>query len=289
MRQLQHCHSIHASTESQLQQSRSRWRHAALQQLAQLRLRHAVPVLVMDFDDTLTQGDTVGTLIDAAIAAQARDVADAAEHEERVSDLRALKTRLVREYVDAFEAVIDRHLPREGLARERGLDMEVASGFLDDMNDFEQRMNTKIIQSGILTGLQVCTPAPPTETVRHCVRLHSAQLCLRRTCMQQAARLANDVLCVVAQEADIEVAARRVALRPHARETLKAALQRGWPVHVVSVNWSARLIRATLAGIPCRIAHDSESRDSDDGDGDGKCVTIHANRLEMQLGISTGA
>lgn len=59
------------------------------------------------------------------------------------------------EYVESFRTVIERHLPQGGLARERGLDMEVASGFLDDMNEFEQRMNAKVMQSGILSGLQV--------------------------------------------------------------------------------------------------------------------------------------
>ena len=44
-------------------------------------------MLVVDFDDTLTQGDTVGILIDAAITAQARDVADPDDHRERLSGL----------------------------------------------------------------------------------------------------------------------------------------------------------------------------------------------------------
>ena len=93
---------------------------------------------------------------------------------------------------------------------------------------------------------------------------------------------------LVMQEADIESAAERVQLRAHARETIKAALQRSWPVHVLSVNWSSKLIRATLAGIPCRIANEAESQNSDDWDPASKTVQVHANTLEMQLGVTTG-
>ena len=52
----------------------------------------AVPVLVVDFDDTLTQGDTIGILIDAAITAQARDVSDPDDHRERVAGLQVRGT-----------------------------------------------------------------------------------------------------------------------------------------------------------------------------------------------------
>lgn len=89
------------------------------------------------------------------------------------------------------------------------------------------------------------------------------------------------------QEADIERAAQRVTLRPHARETIKTALQLGWQVHVLSVNWSAALIRCVLAGLPCRI--DTDGGDSTDLGGAAPAVAVHANSLEMQLGISTGA
>jgi hypothetical protein len=91
------------------------------------------------------------------------------------------------------------------------------------------------------------------------------------------------------QEADIERAAQRVTLRPHARETIKMALQQGWLVHVLSVNWSAALIRSVLAGIPCRISSDLDSTNNHDLDVSTRNVVIHANSLDMQLGISTGA
>ena len=90
------------------------------------------------------------------------------------------------------------------------------------------------------------------------------------------------------QEADIEGVAQAVSVRQHARETIKAALLKGWQVHVLSVNWSAALIRSVLAGIPSRI--DREGADSLTLDaGDQQAVVIHANNLEMQLGISTGS
>lgn len=128
----------------------------------QPRLR-AAPVLVIDFDDTLTRGDTVGVLIDAAISAQARN-SDAPD--ERRAGLRALKESLVQGYVEAFQGVISRHLPEGALARAQGLDMEVASGFLDDMNDFEARMNTRVVESGILAGIQARhPPATPLHLI----------------------------------------------------------------------------------------------------------------------------
>jgi hypothetical protein len=118
-------------------------------------LAPAVPLLVVDFDDTVTQGDTIGALIDAAIKAQARDVTDPDAYQQRLSGLKRLKERLVGEYVESFQSVIARHLPGQRLPQERGLNLEVASGFLDDINDFEQRMNAKVMESGILAGLQV--------------------------------------------------------------------------------------------------------------------------------------
>lgn len=128
-------------------------------------------MLVIDFDDTLTRGDTVGVLIDAAISAQARN---SAAPDERRAGLRALKERLVQGYVEAFQGVIARHLPEGALARAQGLDMEVASGFLDDMNDFEQRMNTRVVDSGILAGIQArrwpCTRAALLASASACQR-----------------------------------------------------------------------------------------------------------------------
>ena len=91
-----------------------------------------------------------------------------------------------------------------------------------------------------------------------------------------------------AQEADIEMAAGRIAMRMHARETLKTALQSGWPVHVLSVNWSAALIKAALAGLPCRLASEDDSSEGAGEEGAYQGVIIHANSLEMQLGMSTG-
>ena len=89
------------------------------------------------------------------------------------------------------------------------------------------------------------------------------------------------------QDADIDRAARQIRVRPHARETIKTALQLGWHVHVLSVNWSAALIRCVLAGLPSRI--ETDAGDNVEAEGPGQAVVIHANSLEMQLGISTGA
>lgn len=79
-------------------------------------------------------------------------------------------------------------------------------------------------------------------------------------------------------------------MRTHAHDTLTRALHSGWPVHIVSVNWSASFIKATLAGIPCRVVSDSDAGDgSAAADVSGQAVMIHANSLEMKLGVSTGA
>jgi hypothetical protein len=119
----------------------------------------AAPVLVVDFDDTITDGDTIGLLINAAIQAQSRGEPTTQETQERQEALRALKNRLVSEYVEAFQVLVERHLPENSLRKDTGLNMEHVSGFLDDLNDFETRMNTKVIDSGILAGLQVLHPA----------------------------------------------------------------------------------------------------------------------------------
>lgn len=118
---------------------------------------HAAPVLVVDFDDTITEGDTIGTLIDASIEAQARGDSTSQGQQNRRSALHSTKDRLVAEYVEAFQALTERHLPQRNMpAKDTGLNMELASGFLDDLNDFEQRMNAKVVESSILSGLQVC-------------------------------------------------------------------------------------------------------------------------------------
>lgn len=111
---------------------------------------------MLDFDDTITQGDTVGTLIDAAIEAQARGDVTPQDQQGRRSALHSTKDRLVAEYVEAFQALTQRHLPQRNLpTKDTGLNMELASGFLDDLNVFEQRMNAKVVESSILSGLQV--------------------------------------------------------------------------------------------------------------------------------------
>jgi hypothetical protein len=89
------------------------------------------------------------------------------------------------------------------------------------------------------------------------------------------------------QEADIEAAASRVMLQPNCRETIEEALQQGWQVHVMSVNWSAALIKAVMAGMPCRIITEANADDSFSHEFRGH-VMIHANSLDMQLGMSTG-
>lgn len=115
----------------------------------------AAPVLVVDFDDTITDGDTIGLLINAAIQAQSRGEPTSQETHDRDQGLRALKNRLVAEYVEAFQILVERHLPENIHRKDSGLNMEHVSGFLDDLNDFEIRMNTKVTDSGILAGLQV--------------------------------------------------------------------------------------------------------------------------------------
>lgn len=98
----------------------------------------------------------MGTLIDAAIEAQARGDVTPQDQQSRRSALHSSKDRLVAEYVEAFQALTQRHLPQRNMpTKDTGLNMELASGFLDDLNDFEQRMNAKVVESSLLSGLQV--------------------------------------------------------------------------------------------------------------------------------------
>jgi hypothetical protein len=108
---------------------------------------------VLDFDETMTQGDTVGVLIEAAISAQ---VQSSETPDARRAGLLEVKERLVNGYAEAYAQVTSEHLPEGSLPRQTGLDMELVSGFLDDMNAFEQKMNARVVESGILAGLQVC-------------------------------------------------------------------------------------------------------------------------------------
>lgn len=73
------------------------------------------------------------------------------------------------EYVEAFQALTERHLPQRNMpAKDTVLDMELASGFLDDLNDFEQRMNAKVMESSILSGLQVGHVPQAHRNTPHC-------------------------------------------------------------------------------------------------------------------------
>lgn len=112
----------------------------------------AAAILVVDFDDTITQGDTVGALIDAAISAQAQSSEDP---DARRTCLLEVKRHLVQGYAEAYAKVVSQHVPEGAQNKQMGLDMELVSGFLDDMNNFEKRMNVKVINSGLLAGIQV--------------------------------------------------------------------------------------------------------------------------------------
>jgi hypothetical protein len=91
------------------------------------------------------------------------------------------------------------------------------------------------------------------------------------------------------QERDIEAAAAAVPIRPFALGTLAEAMRRGWPVHIISVHWSSRFISAALADLLSVIARDGEDLPIAVADGDAPAIIIHANMLDMQLGMTTGA
>jgi hypothetical protein len=114
----------------------------------------------------MTESDTVGVLIDAAISAQVQSSETPDVLQARLLEL---KERLVKDYAEAYAQVTSKCLPDDNPPKQAGLDMELVSGFLDDMNVFEQKMNVRVMESGILAGIQVCGVCRGLPSILRCL------------------------------------------------------------------------------------------------------------------------
>ncbi|GIL79240.1 hypothetical protein Vretifemale_8627 [Volvox reticuliferus] len=155
-----------------------------------------IAALVVDFDETCTQRDTIGGLMRLAEAAAAAGRPTAGDSQWALST----PARLAASYVAQQEQLLREVLP-EGKPDAETYDAAGLAAFLERLSDFDEHMNAVVEESGILRG---------------------------------------------STEGEVAAAGSAVPLRPHCRETLRAALDRGIPIEVVSVHWSDVYVRAAL-------------------------------------------
>ncbi|GIL58089.1 hypothetical protein Vafri_12939, partial [Volvox africanus] len=155
-----------------------------------------IAALIVDFDETCSQRDTIGGLLRLAEAAAAAGRPTGGDSQWALST----PGRLAANYLAQQQQLLREVLP-DGIPDAETYDAAGLATFLELLSDFDEKMNAVVEESGILRG---------------------------------------------STEAEVAAAGAAVPLRPHCRETLRAALDRGIPVEVVSVNWSDVYVRAAL-------------------------------------------
>lgn len=198
-----------------------------------LKLKRRIGMVVADFDDTCTQGDTIGILMEACINAatlRASPAAAEAVRAERETAVRAL----VAHYGASADRVLSLLLQRLNADNPDGDSVAAAAvhRLLSSLHTFDAHMNTLVAHSGVLQG---------------------------------------------ATEEDMRAAAARTTLQPGCGATLAALQGAGVPLRILSANWSATLVRASLG----RGGVDAS---------EGALGAIYANELEFDAstGVSTG-
>ncbi|KAK9904248.1 hypothetical protein WJX75_007665 [Coccomyxa subellipsoidea] len=200
-------------------------------------MTHASPrvgVLVLDFDETLTVSDSTSVIIETAIEA-AETTAKKGEKASVREGLEAKRDELVKNYAGERDALLDDLLPTAEPSTPPPFDMTWMAEFVDELSSFDRRMNTAVIDSGILAGV------PANALARK---------------------------------------GRTVPIQKGAVSFLRQARQAGVVTHVVSVSWSAEMVRGALRG-RIGVAHSEETARPGQ-------VVVHANDLECSDGLSTG-
>ncbi|OAA56616.1 HAD-like domain protein [Niveomyces insectorum RCEF 264] len=180
--------------------------------------------IVLDFDGTITVDDTIGALAQFAVNFQQTrsPPAPATATTTTNHDWHARWQAIVDAYVAALRAHSDAYRPRAETRTQ--LAHELA--YLRSLCTVEQASVQRIVAAGLFAGL---APVPD--------RLFAAG---------RAATAGGDA--EEKAEAEAETAAA-VVLRPGFTDFLAETHERrGWPVSVVSINWSDAWIRGVLAG-----------------------------------------
>jgi 2-hydroxy-3-keto-5-methylthiopentenyl-1-phosphate phosphatase len=190
-------------------------------------------LLLLDFDGTITQHDTLDSLVSLAIAAS-RPEANKHDDDDRTSALTALWEEIVRDYVAAHARHVAAYSPT---AEERTtLGLELA--FLESLKSVEAASADRVSRAGFFRGLD---GNGLEELGRRAVTLGTAT---------HGSRWGDD-----GGDEDGKGSGGKGAAR--AREGLAKFVERMggeegmWDLAVVSVNWSGRFIKGVLEG-SCR-------------------------------------
>jgi hydroxymethylpyrimidine kinase/phosphomethylpyrimidine kinase/thiamine-phosphate diphosphorylase len=202
-------------------------------------------LLVVDFDDTCTERDTIGPLL-------AR-VAEAADGGNKGGARSELVARLSAGYLDRYQALMAELLPPAGSDSQTAPPPPryTLPELLERLSDFDAEMNRVVEREGALAGVDGVSAG--TEVARGVAAAGAPP----------TARLREGCARVLSRASDL-----------------------GVPVHVVSVNWSAKMVAAILqaAGVDAATAAAGGARG-----GGAAAVTVHANELAVGPdGLTTG-
>jgi hypothetical protein len=137
--------------------------------------------LVVDFDDTCTEKDTISVLLNAVVeanasaaaaAASASNAAEAAQH--RRQELSAMMKTLSGNYLQKQQLLLDSLLPSDSTpaaaagpaaAAAAVYDEQGLRGFCESLSDFDVAMNQIVFDAGALKG-----KVGGRKTAYHCTR-----------------------------------------------------------------------------------------------------------------------
>ncbi|KAL2199531.1 haloacid dehalogenase-like hydrolase-domain-containing protein [Corynascus similis CBS 632.67] len=221
-------------------------------------------LLLLDFDGTITQHDTLASLVALAIDASSKrrtattstitTTATTTVKKEKQA-LRALWDEIVRDYVAAHRVHVEGYHPPQ----ERRATLRQELAFLESTRDVERASVTRVGHAGFFAGLDA---AALEELGREAVLLSAAEA---------------DFFSSPTKGGDLEKEKREGAVR--VRKGFGDFLNRqrieGWDLAVVSVNWSGEFIKGVVqAGCP-------------DGQG-GWVRRVVANQIEYPNGLVEG-
>jgi hydroxymethylpyrimidine kinase / phosphomethylpyrimidine kinase / thiamine-phosphate diphosphorylase len=210
--------------------------------------RPRADLLVVDFDDTCTERDTIGPLL--ARVAEAADSGGGATKKTTGALPRAeLVARLSAGYLERYQSLMAELLPSSPSPPPHTL-----SELLERLSDFDVEMNRVVERAGALAGVD-------------------------------AARAGAEVARSAGGGMVVPPGAR---LREGCARVLSRASELGVPVHVVSVNWSAKMVAAILqaGGVEAAVAAMAAPRS---GSSNAGVTVVHANELAVGPdGLTTG-
>jgi len=203
--------------------------------------------LLLDFDGTITQNDTIGILAELAI--------------RRSPDpdcTRALWEGIVNDYISDHEAHVKGYVPR---AEDRKwLSQEFA--FLESLRPVEAASAERVEQSGLFKGL---SDEDLREWGRVCVSIGNGKGLVGTLDYERA----------------------HVGLRRGFQPFVSKAVQKGWDLAVISVNWSEAFVEGAILGA-MRIGKTPSDKGYDEYDEMSYRMAKQVNSIQSPEGTVVG-